>query len=54
MKLLIAFVAVCVISSATAVAGTFWVAEGGSDADDGGKDAPWATLQHAVDAGTAL
>ncbi len=49
MKLLIAFVAVCVISSATAVAGTFWVAEGGSDANDGGKDAPWATLQHAVD-----
>jgi NPCBM/NEW2 domain-containing protein/pectate lyase-like protein len=28
---------------------TFWVAEGGSDAGEGARDDPWATLQHAAD-----
>ncbi len=42
-------VLVMALSCAVALGAEYHVSPAGSDANDGGKDAPWATLQHAVD-----
>lgn len=49
LRCLCAVVLVCLCLCQAASAGTYWVAQGGSDGNRGTDSAPWATLQHAVD-----
>src|SRR5689334_4879763 len=42
-------IAVLLVSTTTAVAGTYHVSATGDDAAAGSQDAPWRTIQHAAD-----